>query len=111
MELLRSVGEMGYPWCLTGAAWLESPLRPLYAAACEFGLTAATAFSAATLVAVADMARGSDGVAMRRGLVAATALLWLVLALGSRPISVEPAPGQRTDPLAGSGSKERTPIR
>ena len=37
LELVRTVGEMGFPWCLTGAAWLDTPLRPLYAACGEIG--------------------------------------------------------------------------
>jgi apolipoprotein N-acyltransferase len=102
-ELLRSVGEMGFPWCLAGAAWLDTPLRPLYAASGEIGLSAATALSAAALVAVADlMTSGGRGGAHRRGLLILTVIVWVGLALGSRPAPpLEPAAaGQRTAPMA-----------
>ena len=30
MESLRAAGELGFPWCLVGTAWLFSPLRALF---------------------------------------------------------------------------------
>lgn len=39
MELLRSIGEMGFPWCLTGASALTFPLLfPIVSVAGELGL-------------------------------------------------------------------------
>ena len=40
MELLRSVGEMGFPWCLTGASALTfQPIMKLVSVAGELGLS------------------------------------------------------------------------
>lgn len=101
LELWRGAGELGFPWCLSGAAWLDTPLQPLYAAAGEVGLGAATALAAAALVAVADLIRGNArGRAHRWGLIVAAGVLWIGLWLGSRPAAiVEPLAGQRTAPL------------
>jgi len=101
VELLRSRGELGFPWCLTGAAWLDSPLQPLYTAAGELGLGAATALAAAALVAIADWIReGRRPAAWQVGLLLATVLLWSGLWLGSRsPAPAAVAAGQRTEPI------------
>ncbi len=101
VELLRSVGELGFPWCLVGAAWLDTPLMPLYAAAGEIGMGAATALSAAALVAAFDLIRlRPPDRAHRWGLVAASCLLWVGLWLGSRPAAAAATSGgQRTAPL------------
>ncbi len=119
VELLRSwgLGELGFPWCLTGAAWLESPVRPLYAAAGELGLGGATALLAATLVALLDLWRarrtqpagpgdapaadpaGAAARRLARGLIAATVSLWVLLALGSRPLGEDVGSGRRLEPL------------
>lgn len=123
LEVLRSVGELGFPWCLTGAAWLESPLRPLYAASGELGLGGATALLAAMLVALADRWRagrdapaapaaprsgdgpgtaGAGGASrpVARALVGASVALWVLLVLGSRPLGDPVPPGDRSEPLA-----------
>jgi apolipoprotein N-acyltransferase len=100
-ELLRTVGELGFPWCLTGAAWLDTPLRPLYAASGELGLGAATALTAATVVAVVDFFRDVDPPrAVRLGLVTVTAATWLGLVVLSRPTGPPPLPaGARSEAL------------
>ena len=86
MEALRGVGELGFPWCLTGAAWVDSPLQPLAAAGGELALGAAT-----VLVATLVPAAGSPDLRRARRprlALAAFALLavagWTVLALGGR---------------------------
>ncbi|HOX26671.1 MAG TPA: apolipoprotein N-acyltransferase [Candidatus Krumholzibacteria bacterium] len=100
LELLRSAGELGFPWCLVGAAWLETPLRPLYAACGEIGLGGATALLGAALVAVADLLRdGRRAGAHRWGVIAACGVLWLGLWAASAPLGSAPAEGQRTAPL------------
>lgn len=94
LELLRSVGELGFPWCLVGAAWLDTPLQPLYAAAGEAGLGAGTVLMAASLVVVGDLVRtGVRPPAASLGLVVVTALFWTGLYVGSRPM---PAPTARS---------------
>jgi apolipoprotein N-acyltransferase len=101
VELLRSVGELGFPWCLTGAAWLDTPLQPLYAAAGEIGLGAATALTAALLVVIADLLRaGRLPRAWQTALALATVVCWTGLWYGSRPVPAPPAAAaQRTAPL------------
>ena len=103
LELLRSAGELGFPWCLVGAVWLDTPLQQLYAAAGELGLGAATALTAAALVAAVDLIRTGDrrASAHRWALLGAAGLLWGGLWLASRPVAAQitaPA-GQRTAPL------------
>ncbi len=87
MEALRAAGELGFPWCLVGAAWLETPLRPLLAASGEIGLSAATALTAASLVALSTR-NGHLEVVLPRGpwrpaLWAITVLVWTGLVLGA----------------------------
>ncbi|MBK6897893.1 MAG: apolipoprotein N-acyltransferase [bacterium] len=93
METLRTVGELGFPWCLSGAAWLQTPLYPLAASAGELGLGAVTALTAAALAAIAGSAgvpattatgrfRRPRGAALVLAVVAAAA--WLALGLGAR---------------------------
>ncbi len=99
-ELLRTVGEMGFPWCLTGAAWLDTPLRPLYAASGEIGLGAATALTAAALVAVADLVRREDRArAHRLGLIVVAGAAWIGLVVLSRPVDVSLPAAARTEPI------------
>lgn len=101
VELLRSRGELGFPWCLTGAAWLDTPLQPLYAAGGEIGLGTATALSAALLVVVADLLRcGRSPRAWQIALACATAVFWAGLWQGSGPAAAPLAPAeQRPAPL------------
>ena len=86
MEVLRGVGELGFPWCLTGAAWVDTPLQPLAAAAGELGLGAATAVTAALPLALVLPGLRRDP----RGRAALTALAllasggWATLAAGGR---------------------------
>ncbi len=85
MEALRGMGELGFPWCLSGSAWLDTPLQPLAAAVGELGLSAATALTAALLVAGVQAAR-RDPAARRRTaplLLGATALAWAGLVAGA----------------------------
>ena len=104
-EALRTVGELGFPWCLSGAAWLQTPLYPLAASAGELGLGAVTALTAAALAVIARAASGSAADApaapatgrLRRprgaalALAAAAATAWLALGLGARGV---PATGR-----------------
>jgi apolipoprotein N-acyltransferase len=102
VELLRLVGEMGFPWCLAGSAWIDSPLMPLYAAAGEMGLSCATALTGAALVAVAGPRRGvpDDARRARVALVVAAVVGWLGLAAGASVGGGKPLPaGWRTTPL------------
>jgi len=84
MEALRGVGELGFPWCLTGAAWIDTPLQPLAAAGGELALGAATLTTAVLAVALA--APDLRGGPRRRAALAALVLLcaggWLALAAG-----------------------------
>ena len=101
MEALRAAGELGFPWCLVGAAWLETPLRPLLAASGEIGLSAATALTAASLVAIITRNNQRDAVlaagAWRPALLVITVLIWTGLAVGAgwREPSSKPATGKR----------------
>jgi apolipoprotein N-acyltransferase len=100
LEMVRSTGELAFPWCLAGTAWLETPLRGLYATAGEIGLSAATALLAACLVSLAWL--GRPELADRRlavTLAVATGLAWSLLAVGSRPLGSDLPPGARTEAL------------
>ncbi len=88
MEILRTNGEMGFPWCLIGSAWIGTPLLPLAAVAGEIGLSLATALTGAALVVLIDHWRGSallgssdSSRPWRYCLVGSAPLLWIVLAV------------------------------
>jgi len=102
-ELLRTVGEMGFPWCLSGAVWLDTPLAGLYPASGEIGVGAATGLTAAALLGLVDLVRGvadSRGRALRLGLASAAALGWMALLGGARVGREVPLPdGWREEPL------------
>ncbi len=87
MEAARGGGELGFPWCLSGAAWLGTPLLPLAAAAGERGLAAASALTALAVVALVEAARARRaGQPVRAWRVAAgggAVVVWLGLALGA----------------------------
>ena len=87
MEAWRSAGELGFPWCLSGFAWLETPLLSLARASGELALGFATAMTAAALVA--GWRRRSDGAGTVLGTGFAAAAVWVLLAWGS---------GWRSDP-------------
>ncbi|MFH1842781.1 MAG: apolipoprotein N-acyltransferase [bacterium] len=88
MEAWRGMGELGFPWCLSGAAWIRTPLLPLAATSGEIGLGAATAFTGAALVVAVDRYRGwrertVGNHSWRLVLIGATALLWIGLVAGA----------------------------
>lgn len=95
MEAVRSHGELGFPWCLTGSCAIGTPLMPLVRAAGEIGLGCAVAFTAAAAVAWGGR-QAADGArrAARAPLTVAAALAWGALLVGSR---LEPTP-PRPDP-------------
>jgi len=111
LELLRSTGELAFPWCLSGSAWLETPLRSLYATAGEIGLGAATALLAACLVALAWLARADlTDRRLAASLVVVTGAAWSLLAAGSGPLGADlPAgPGRCRWPASRPTSSRRT---
>jgi apolipoprotein N-acyltransferase len=93
MEGLRSIGELGFPWCLAGSCAIGTPLMPLVRGFGEIGLGCAVAMAAATAVAWTGRAAGDEA---RRGvrlpLTAATALVWIALLITSRLEPTPPAP-------------------
>lgn len=83
MEAARGWGELGFPWCLSGTAWLGLPVERLAAASGEIGLSAATALTGAALAALPRLRRsaagGHDATASERlllRLLPVTALAW-----------------------------------
>lgn len=52
MEALRSAGEMGFPWCLTGSCVIGTPLMPLVRTAGELGLGFLIALWALAIAAI-----------------------------------------------------------
>ncbi len=98
MEALRTVGELGFPWCLSGAAWLQTPLYPLAATAGELGLGAVTALTAAALAAVVLASVVPAALTAARplrlrgaslALPIAAAAAWLALGLGARGLPTD----------------------
>lgn len=106
MEAARGVGELGFPWCLSGAAWIGTPLLPLAATAGELGLGAATALTALALVAARDLARGRASPGgprvWRRAAIALAVAAWAGLGLGAGVTARSPSVG---------GTAARPPLR
>jgi len=111
-EAARAAGELGFPWCLTGAAWIGTPLLPLAAAAGEPGLAAATGLTALAIVAVTELARsrrdGRPAVAWRGAAIACAVVAWLGLVVGAGAgrgsaggAAVRPAPERGPAPGPG----------
>ncbi|MCP4571892.1 MAG: apolipoprotein N-acyltransferase [bacterium] len=95
MEHLRALGELGFPWCLSGAAVHGTPLTVFLRAAGELGLGTVLAFTAVALVTVVGR-RHAD---IRRPALAAAAVAWLLVAGGSAlrpsPPEAPTLPGER----------------
>ena len=108
MEAWRAAGELGFPWCLSGAAWIKTVLLPWAATSGEIGLSAATALSAAALVAVCGLVgrQPADQAAERRwrwALLGSALLLWIGLGMGA---------GWRAAAAPGAIASERqVPVR
>lgn len=94
MEVLRSRGELGFSWCLSGSALIGTPLLGLARTSGEIGVGAGIAFLAALLaVAMPGNGEGDSG-GDRRAVVpmAAMVLLWWVwLAAGAFIVRPGPA--------------------
>jgi apolipoprotein N-acyltransferase len=94
MEALRSVGEMGFPWCLSGSCVVGTPLRVLAATSGEIGLGAGVALLGAVLAAWRERSSGSKAAAQPLLiLLTATVVWWSWLGLGTR-ISPETPPAE-----------------
>jgi len=78
IEVLRTTGELGFPWCLSGLAFLQSALYPLAAGGGELALGAGAAFVAALVVAAAGVIRqrGERTTAIAGALALACLILW-----------------------------------
>ncbi|MBM4129649.1 apolipoprotein N-acyltransferase [bacterium] len=107
MEAVRAAGELGFPWCLSGACAVGTPWLALVRGAGELGLGCGIAFLAAA--AVAWVAPGAQQA--RRPLGIGAALVWAALLAGA---AWRPAP----PPLPVSGpftvaadSLARGPVR
>ncbi len=111
MEALRSRGELGFPWCLSGSSLIGGPLLGLARASGEIGLGAGLAFVAAALAGLlARRRRGGEQIIGGRPvslLLAGTAAVWIFLFLGAR---VEPdAPASHAH-LADSLGRAAGPV-
>ncbi len=79
LEVWRGWGELGFPWCLSGSAVLNSPLMPLLRTSGEIGMSALWAFLAVVLLAQV----GRELTSRVRILTGAfTGILWLGALLG-----------------------------
>ena len=110
MEALRSLGELAFPWCLSGAGLLFSPLAGLARTCGELGLSAGLAFTGAVLAALAlRLGPGLNGRLSRSQfglLLGATVVVWAGLGLGSAwrpaspPAAADEPDDRRTAPLS-----------
>lgn len=117
MEALRSQGELGFPWCLSGSTLIGTPLLGLGRACGEIGLGAGIALLGAVGLGAwrrregrgrADVAAGGDP--LRYALVhlaAGAGLWWVFLAVGSAswgplaaPKGKGPSPAAAVRPVA-----------
>ncbi len=78
IEVLRTTGELGFPWCLSGMAFLQSALYPLAAGGGELALGTGAAFAAALVVAAAGviLQRDERTTAIAVALALACLVLW-----------------------------------
>ena len=84
MEALRSRGEMGFPWCLSGSAVIGTPLLGLARASGEIGLGAGLAAVGALLGLLLDRrAPKKPGTGLLVFLAAAAGLLWCGILIGA----------------------------
>ena len=91
MEALRSRGELGFPWCLSGSSFIGGPFMHLARTSGEIGLGAGLAFGAALLAGVLMRRRAgpgsgpadSPGVRTLAILGAGTVAVWLFLIVGA----------------------------
>ena len=100
MEAWRGAGELGFPWCLSGAAFIGTPVLPLAAAVGELGLGAASAFSAAALAGLWRR-RGDERLAAL-GLCSCVIAAWVLINLGA---------GWRAEPATGGINGGEQPVR
>jgi len=98
MEHLRAGGEMGFPWCLSGGAVLDTPLFPLVRAAGELGVGTALAFTALPVIILWPGIREGLPRLVRGLALAGTVVVWSLLVVGAL---VTPAP---PPPLAVPGT-------
>ena len=103
MEHLRAGGELGYPWCLSGAAVLDTPLFPLVRAAGELGVGTALAFTAlAGLLLWPGRPRAAPA-GIRVPAVTAAGAIWALLLVGALVTPTPPTgasvPGMTPGPL------------
>lgn len=92
LEWLRGVGEMAFPWCLTGSCVIGTPLLGLARAGGELAVGSGIAFLATTLAVWRLRTRSpQEWKQAFLAICGATVLLWLGLLGGAsiRPDSVE----------------------
>lgn len=113
MEAARSVGELGFPWCLTGSCAVGTPLMRLVRGGGELGLGLGVALVAAATVAWLS-GRGEAGAALRgarRPLALASLVAWVALGIGSGVRPAPPAPADAGLALAVGDSLLARPLR
>ncbi len=95
MESLRSRGELGFPWCLSGSSLIGGPLLFLARASGEIGIGVGLAFLAALLAGLLwrrqgrKLAPATDRIVVV--LSAGTAAVWIFLWLGAQAEPAAPA--------------------
>lgn len=112
MEALRSRGELGFPWCLSGSSVIGGPLLSVARASGEIGVGVGLAFVAALGAGLlrrrrrgaAEQVIGSRPLTV---LAAGTLAVCLFLGFGSR---LEPAPPASHAHLADSLGRAEEPV-
>jgi apolipoprotein N-acyltransferase len=107
-EAVRSRGELGFAWCLSGSAAISSPFLALARASGEIGLGAGLAFAAALGAGwLAGRVRRPDVILSGRTLMVlavGTAIVWASLGLGSRLAPASPPAHARLAAALGTMS-------
>jgi len=95
MEAVRSRGELGFAWCLSGSSVIGGPLLGLARASGEIGLAAGLAFGAALGAGLLRRGRGRGDVDLNPRpitlLAAGTLAVWVFLLIGAQIEPGEPA--------------------